>query len=264
MQRKKKTISKFGAILSLIIVLMIVIGMFVTPYDPNKMDASSKFAPPSLYHWFGCDQFGRDIFSRVLVGGRTTLIVGGATVLIGSFFGMVLGAITGFLGGMIDEILMRINDVVASFPSILLALVFIALLGPNTVNVILALGIAFIPSFARIVRSEFIKYKDADFIKSAKLMKVGKTRILFVHILPNIMPTMLASAAIGFNNAVLAEAGMSYLGIGVMPPDASLGRMMSESQAYLSAAPWCAIFPGMFIVLMILGFSLLSESLNKR
>jgi len=264
MHKKKLKINKFGAILSFVIVLMIIIGIFATPYDPNKMDAASKFSAPSINHIFGCDQFGRDIFSRVLVGGRTTLLVGGCTVLIGAFFGMILGAITGFIGGIVDEILMRINDVVASFPSILLALVFISLLGPNTGNVILALGIAFIPSFARIVRSEFIKYKDADFVKSAKLMKVGKIRILFVHIMPNIMPTMLATAAIGFNNAVLAEAGMSYLGIGVMPPDASLGRMMSESQAYLSVAPWCAIFPGLFIVLMILGFSLLSESLNRK
>lgn len=264
MHKKNKKINRFAVILSSIIVLMIIIGIFVTPYDPNKMDSTAKFAAPSLQHLFGCDQFGRDVFSRVLVGGRTTLLVGACTVLIGSFFGMILGAITGFLGGTIDEILMRINDVVASFPSILLALVFIALLGPNTVNVILALGIAFIPSFARIVRSEFIKYKDADFVKSAKLMRVGKVRVLFIHIMPNIMPTMLASAAIGFNNAVLAEAGMSYLGIGVMPPDASLGRMMSESQAYLAVAPWCAIFPGLFIVLMILSFSLLSESLNRK
>lgn len=264
MHFKSRKLNKFGLIISTVIVLMILIGIFYTPYNPNAMDSSAKFASPSIEHIFGCDQFGRDVFSRVLVGGRTTLLVGGATVLIGAFFGMILGAVTGFKGGAFDEILMRINDVVASFPSILLALIFVALFGPNTLNVILALGIAFIPSFARIVRSEFIKYKNADFVKSAKLMGVKRPRILFVHILPNILPTLLSAGAIGFNNAVLAEAGMSYLGIGVMPPDASLGRMMSESQAYLSVAPWCAVFPGLFIVFMVLGFSLLSESLIRK
>ena len=165
--------------------------------------------------------------------------------------GTVIGVLTGYFGGWFDEILMRINDVIVSFPSILLALVFISILGPGKYNVILALGIIFIPSFARLVRSEYIKNKNLDYVASARLMGVGKLRIMFVHILPNAMPTLLASVAIGFNNAVLAEAGMSYLGIGVQPPDASLGRMLSESQTYLGNAPWCVIFPGLAVILMV-------------
>ena len=175
-----------------------------------------------------------------------------------------MGAFTGYFGGWLDEILMRFNDAVVSFPSILLALVFISILGPGKYNVILALGVVFIPSFARMTRSEFISQREMDYVKSARLMGASHLRIMFIHILPNTLPTVLATAAIGFNNAVLAEAGMSYLGIGVQPPDASLGRMLSESQAYLATAPWCALFPGVAVILLALGFSLLSDGLQKK
>lgn len=157
---------------------------------------------------------------------------------------------------------MRINDVVFAFPSILLALVFISLLGPGKGNVIISLGIAFIPSFARIVRSEFIRCKNMDYVKLARLAGAGHLRIMFVHILPNTLKVLVPAVMIGFNNAVLAEAGMSYLGIGVQPPDASLGRMLSEAQTYIFSAPGFALFPGVFIVLMVLGFSLLAEGLK--
>jgi len=154
---------------------------------------------------------------------------------------------------------LRINDVVFAFPSILLALVFVSIFGTGKYNVIGALGIAFIPSFARIVRGEFIKYREMDYVKSARLAGVPEFRIIFVHILPNAMPVLLSSIMIGFNNAVLAEAGMSYLGIGVQPPSASLGSMLSESQTYLFSAPWYALFPGLMIILMVLGLSLLAD-----
>ena len=144
----------------------------------------------------------------------------------------------------------------------MLALVFISILGTGKYNIILALGIIFIPSFARIVRGEFIRLKELDYVKSAKLMGAGKMRIMFVHILPNAMPALLSAITVGFNNAVLAEAGMSYLGIGVQPPDASLGKMLSEAQSFLFSAPWYVIFPGIVIILLILGFSFLSEGIG--
>ena len=209
------------------------------------------------------DYFGRDILSRVMQGSGTTLSVAVSTVAIGTFFGVLLGAFTGYFGGLLDEILMRINDVVFAFPSILLALVFISLLGPGKGNVIISLGIAFIPSFARIVRSEFIRCKNMDYVKLARLAGAGHLRIMFVHILPNTLKVLVPAVMIGFNNAVLAEAGMSYLGIGVQPPDASLGRMLSEAQTYIFSAPGFALFPGVFIVLMVLGFSLLAEGLKR-
>ena len=159
---------------------------------------------------------------------------------------------------------MRVNDAAAAFSSVLLALVMISLWGSGTYKVMLALGIAFIPSFARIVRGEFMRLRESDYVISARLIGVKTPRILFVHILPNILPALLSALAIGFNNAVLAEAGMSYLGIGVQPPDASLGRMLSEAQTYLSGAPWCAVFPGVFLVLLVLGVGLLGEGILDR
>ena len=185
-------------------------------------------------------------------------------MLIGTVFGVLIGAFTGYFGGTIDEILMRIIDAVFAFPSILLALVFISLLGTGTYQVVIALGIAFIPSFSRIVRSEFLKYKNMDYVKNARLQGASHLRIMFVHILPNTVSVLLSSIMIGFNNAVLAEAGMSFLGIGVQPPAPSLGRMLSEAQSFLFRVPNYALGPGCAIILMVLGFSLLSDGLKKE
>ena len=172
----------------------------------------------------------------------------------------------GILAGWIDEILMRINDVIVSFPGILLALVFIALLGPGKYWMWSAHSVSY--SFRALpgvfTRSEFLARKDMDYVKSARLMGVSHLRIIFVHILPNTVPSLLSMAAIGFNNAVLSEAGMSFLGIGVQPPDASLGRMLSESQTYLMTAPWGSVFPGLAVILLALGVSLLGDGLQKK
>lgn len=264
MKKKRNLTLILGAAITAFMLLFLVIGFFYTPYDPDAMNGAAKFAAPSAAHLFGCDHFGRDIFSRVLKGTGTTFFVAFATLLLGGTVGVLVGAFTGYFGGWIDEILMRINDVIVSFPGILLALVFIALLGPGKYNVILALGIVFIPSFARVTRSEFLARKDMDYVKSARLMGVSHLRIMFVHILPNAVPSLLSMAAIGFNNAVLSEAGMSFLGIGVQPPDASLGRMLSEAQTYLMTAPWGAIFPGLAVILLALGVSLLGDGLQKK
>lgn len=264
MKRRINFYLLFGVILTALMVALIVMGFFYTPYDPDAMSGADKFAAPSLSHWMGADQFGRDVFSRVLRGAGTTLTIALATVAIGGVAGTVIGALTGYFGGWVDEIVMRINDALAAFPSILLALVVIAVAGPGKYNIILALGVLFIPSFARLVRSEVIHYKDRDFVRSARLMGASHLRIIFVHILPNLLPVMLSGLTIGFNNAVLAEASMSYLGIGVQPPDASLGSMLSEAQSYLFTAPWDAIFPGLTIVLLILGMGLIGEGIRER
>lgn len=253
-----------GAGIALFMLIFLLVGCFFTPYDPDAMDGGAKMAAPSLSHLFGCDHFGRDIFSRVMKGTGTTFFVAAATVVLGGGAGILIGAFTGYFGGWADEVLMRFNDAAASFPNILLALVFITILGPGKYNVIFALAIVFIPSFARITRSEFLSQREMDYVKSARLMGASHLRIMFVHIFPNALPSVLSMAAIGFNNAVLAEAGMSYLGIGVQPPDASLGRMLSESQTYLLSAPWCSIFPGLAVILLALAFSLLSDGILKK
>jgi peptide/nickel transport system permease protein len=182
----------------------------------------------------------------------------------GASVGVIVGALTGYFGGIVDDILMRVNDAVTAFPSILLALVFISLLGFGKYNVILALGVAFVPSYARVVRSEFARHREMNYVKSARLMGASNRRIMFVHILPNTRAVILPTLVIGFNNAVLAEASMSYLGIGVRSPDVSLGYMLSESQSYMSSAPWYVLCTGMTIVLLILGFSLVGEGLQQE
>ena len=240
-----------------------ILGYFWTPYSTTAMSAAEKFTAPSMHHIFGTDNFGRDIFSRVMQGLGTTLVISTSVVLFSTVAGVLLGAFTGYFGGILDEILMRITDAVNGFPSILLTLVIISLLGKGRQNVIIALGIVFIPSFVRIVRGEFLRLRDADYIKRARLMGVSRLRILFVHILPNIFSVLLVSVMIGFNNAILAESGMSYLGIGVQAPDASLGMMLSDAQGYLQTAPWYALFPGLAIVWVVLGFSLLGEGIRK-
>jgi peptide/nickel transport system permease protein len=186
------------------------------------------------------------------------------TVFIGIVLGTVVGALTGYYGGRVDEILMRFNDAVLAFPALLLALVFISVMGPGKYNVMTALGILFAPGYARIIRGEFLRCSNLDYVLSAKLIGAGDLRIMFVHILPNAFQVMLSTIAIGFNNAVLAEAGMSYLGMGAQPPYPSLGLMLSEAQGVIYSNPWNAVFPGLVIVIMILGFSLLSDSLEKK
>ena len=251
-----------GAIITGIMLIIILVGLVWTPYDPNAMSASAKMAKPSLEHLLGADNFGRDIFSRVVEGAGATFLIATASVAIGLVVGLIIGGLTGWFGGWVDEVLMRLNDSVTAFPSILLALVLIAIFGSGKYNIILALGLLFVPSFARIVRMEVAKQKSLDYVRSARLMGVGDMRILFVHIMPNIIPVLLSTVAIGFNNAVLAEASMSYLGVGVQPPDPSLGRMLNEAQGYLLSAPWYALSTGLAIILLVLGFGLLSEGLG--
>ena len=264
MKKNKHTNAYFisGAVITVIFVILMLIGIIHTPYDPHAMNGAEKFSSPSFSHIMGTDNFGRDIFSRVLKGISMTGLVAVSTVAIGGSIGTIIGAVTGYYGGVVDEVVMRINDTLNGFPSILIALIIVSIIGPGKYNVILALGILFIPSFARIVRSEYISIKERDFVKSARLMGAGNMRIIFRHIFPNIRSTLFVTVTIGFNNAVLAEAGLSYLGIGIQPPDASLGSMLSDAQSYLFTAPWYAIMPGMTIVLFVLGFSLLAEGIR--
>lgn len=264
LNEKKNHYLRTGLILTGLMAALALVGCVWTPYSPTAMSGSEKFLAPCLRHLFGTDNFGRDIFSRVLAGAGTTFFISAATVCIGAAAGTLVGAFTGYFGGWLDEALMRVNDAVTAFPSILLALVFISLLGFGTYNVILALGIAFIPSYARVIRGEFARQREMNYVKNARLMGASHLRIIFRHILPNTVQVLLPILAIGFNNAVLAEASMSYLGVGVLPPDASLGRMLAEAQTYLGRAPWYALFVGLAIVLLILGLSLLTEGLQQK
>lgn len=248
-----------GYFLIFLVVSMALVGLFYTPYPPNEMNVLEKNQAPSVSHFFGTDPFGRDIFSRVLEGASTSFFIAISVVLIGALIGSFLGAITAYYGGIVDTMIMRMNDVLAAFPSVLLAICFVAVIGAGTYNLIVALGIVFIPSFARVVRSEVLVQKELDYVKNAKLMGASNIRILIFHILPNIKTVLVTSLLVGFQNAVLSEAGMSYLGLGVTQPDPSLGRMLSEAQGYLWNAPWYALAPGLTILALTLGLGLISR-----
>ena len=248
-----------GYFLIFLVVSMALVGLFYTPYPPNEMNVLEKNQAPSVSHFFGTDPFGRDIFSRVLEGASTSFFIAISVVLIGVLIGSFLGAITAYYGGIVDTMIMRMNDVLAAFPSVLLAICFVAVIGAGTYNLIVALGIVFIPSFARVVRSEVLVQKELDYVKNAKLMGASNLRILILHMLPNIKPVLVTSLLVGFQNAVLSEAGMSYLGLGVTQPDPSLGRMLSEAQGYLWNAPWYALAPGLTILALTLGLGLISR-----
>ncbi len=252
-----------GTIMILLVVLMAVMGLVKTPYNASELNLSLKNQGPSWSHWFGCDNFGRDVLSRVMEGTSTSVMIAVCVVIIGAGFGTAIGAITGFYGGWVDTILMRLNDSLSSFPSVLLAMVIVAVVGGGRKNLIIALGIVFIPSFVRVVRAEVKVQKELDYVKNATLMGAGKMRIIFMDILPNVRTTIAASLLIGFQNAVLSEAGLSYLGLGVSPTDPSLGRMLSEAQSYLLFAPWYAIAPGLTIFMLTLGLGLVSHSIKK-
>ena len=262
---KKKKMNGYllaGLIITTVIIVWIIVGRFYTPYNPTKM-SSAKLQGPSPAHLFGTDKFGRDIFSRVMQGSGTTLVIAAATILIGGTAGTIFGAVTGYFGGMVDEVLMRLNDALTAFPSILLALVIISILGPGKYNVIIALGIVFIPSYARVMRTAFASQRDVNYIISARLMGASRLRILMVHMLPNTVHVLLPAITIGFNNAVLAEASMSFLGIGVTPPDVSMGYMLSEAQGMFKSAPWYALSVGSVIALLVFGVGLIGEGLQR-
>jgi peptide/nickel transport system permease protein len=252
-----------GIIITGLILLMIIVGMIWTPYEPTAMNSAEKLQGMSLRHPMGTDNMGRDVLSRVMYGSRITLFIAIGTVFIGSVVGTIIGALTGYFGGMFDEIAMRIIDALFAFPSILLALVIISVFGTGWIQLLVSLGIAFVPSYARIVRGEVLRCRNMDYVENARLQGVSNLRMIFVHILPNIKGVMASSIMIGFNNAVLAEAGLSYLGVGSQPPYASLGKMLSDAQQYMFTTPSYVLCPGVVIVLMVLGFAFLGEGISR-
>ncbi|HCC36477.1 MAG TPA: peptide ABC transporter permease [Treponema sp.] len=254
---------KTGAVLVLIIIVMTLVSLFWTPFDPYQMDSARRFLPPGAEHILGTDNFGRDVFSRIMSGGAYTLLLAVCTVAASAIAGTALGLTAGFAGGILDQIVMRAMDALSSFPGLLLALVTTAVAGNNPFGLFFALHILFIPGFTRVTRSAALQFKKADFILAEKILGASSTRIIFTHILPNAAPSLLSAGVIGFSNAILAEAAMSYLGLGIQPPVPSWGRMLSESQNYLYNAPWCALAPGFCILLSVLAFHCVGEGLRK-
>ncbi len=251
-----------GFILSAAVLLVAVTSLVWTPYDGNRMNPRVRLQPPSLSHPLGTDQYGRDILSRVMDGAVTSIIVGLVTVTIGLSLGVILGLISAYYGKLVDESIMRFSDLLFGFPAVLTAILITSILGPSVVNAMLAIGIFYIPVFARLTRAVAMGVWEREFIAAARASGVGELAITVRHVLPNILSPLLIQATIQFAVAILAEAGLSYLGLGTQPPDASWGRMLNEAQTFMDMAPWMAVFPGLAIAWAVLGFNLLGDGLR--
>ncbi len=251
-----------GLFLLLIPPLLFIVSQF-SPYTILEMNPPDRFQPPSASHWFGTDNYGRDVFVRAMSGFPPTMFVALGTVLIGCGGGMLLGAVAGYYGGVADYWVSRFNEAMLAIPTILMGMLFVTAFGGGIWQITVALGIMFVPSFARVVRSGFQQYRQRDFIRRVKLAGGTDLRIMGVHILPLIRPHILSASAVGFANAILAESGLSYLGIGIPLNQPSWGRMLYDAQGYLFNAPWCAIFAGLLIVLTVLGAFFVGNGLKS-
>jgi len=251
-----------GLLLSGAIVLMALLSFVYTPYEPNKMDISARLQGPSRAHWLGTDQYGRDMLSRIMKGAVNSIAVGLISVGIGLSFGLLLGMLTGSLGGWLDEAIMRIMDTIYGFPAVLSAILITSISGPGIYNSMIAIGISNIPIFARLTRGNFLSLKEREFVLAAEAVGTSKIKIAWRHILPNTLSPLIVQATVSFAIAILAEAGLSYLGLGTQPPHASWGRMLYEAQTFLTLSPWLAIPPGIAIALAVLGFNLLGDGLR--
>src|SRR4030043_2492777 len=250
--------------LAIIVITFLIAGSasFVAPYDPGKTDVSMKLQPPSLQHFLGTDQLGRDIFSRMLFGSRVSLSVGFIAVAISICIGILVGAISGYYGRWIDTVLMRFVDIMLCFPSFFLILTVVALLGPSLFKVMVVIGITSWMGTSRFVRAEFLSLRERDFAQAAKALGVKDRRIIFRHILPNALAPVFVTATLDVATAILVEAGLSFLGFGVQPPAPSWGNILTEGRTYIFVAWWLTIFPGLAILIPVLSFNLLGEGLR--
>lgn len=265
--RASRTLAKnktaiFGLIVAILIILCAIFAKWIAPYGPTEQNLSNGLMPPSSVHLMGTDMYGRDILSRIVYGGRSSLKIGFLATLLGLTVGTFIGILAGYLGGKWDLILMRVVDAILSFPTILLALIIIATLGVGEKNVIIAVGFASIPRFARLVRADTLTVMNKEYISSAIVNGCKLPRIIIRHIFPNVSPTIIILATLEISNAILYEASLSFLGVGTQPPTPSWGLMISSHRGILHIAPWTVLFPGLIVLLTILGFNLFGDGLR--
>ena len=252
-----------GFLLSVLMIGILLVSLFWLPFETNTMDMAHKFSRPGNGHFLGTDQFGRDIASRLMKGVQVSFLIGVITALAGGVAGTVIGLVSGYFGGVTDELLMKVIDAQMAFPGVLLALMLVAVFGNGIGNTLLALSIMSMPKFVRIARSGCMKLRDSEFVHAAKVRGASSMRIIFIHILPNILSEIFATASLAFAGAVMAEAGLSYLGMGIVPPDPSLGQMLSEAQGYVLKAPWYVLMPAAVITILVMGFNLMGDGIQQ-
>ncbi len=239
-----------------------VFGPLLAPYDPNLIHPGDRLAPPSGAFWLGADELGRDVLSRALYGARISIIVGVLVVLIAGLIGVTIGLVSGYAKGLVDGVAMRVMDVLFAFPTLLLAMAVVAVLGTEFRNLVIALAVVYVPAFARVTRASTLTVMEEPYIEAARAVGLTHRRIMFRYVLPNITAPVLVQATISLAYAILVEASLSYLGLGVQPPDASWGSMLATGKPYIEQSAWVCVVPGVAIMLTVLGFNLLGDALR--
>jgi peptide/nickel transport system permease protein len=259
---KKNKMAIVGTGIVLFFILLAIFAPFLAPYGINEQNLSLRLQAPSKEHLFGTDDFGRDILSRVIYGARISLWVGFFSVLGSVIAGSLLGIIAGYYGRWIDGVISRIFDIMLAFPSILLAIGIVAVLGPSLQNALIAIAVINIPNFGRLIRSRVLSIKQEEYITAAKAIGMSDTRILFHHILPNSMAPIIVQGTLAIATAIIEAAALGFLGLGAQPPNPEWGKMLADSKDFLTQAPWTMIFPGLAIMLTVLGFNLMGDGLR--
>lgn len=256
--------ARVGAAVVLLAVFAAVGGPWFAPFDPATQELALRLEGPTSVHWFGLDELGRDIFARVLSGARISLLVGLVVVSISATVGIAIGSVAGYFGGHIDEAISRLIDILLAFPGLLLAIALVAVLGPNLTNVVLALSLIGWVGYARLVRGQVLRARELEFVQAARALGATTSRIIACHIVPTTLPAVTVQATLGMGGAILAEAALSFLGLGVQPPTPSWGTMLNYGRGHLLDAPHLTIFPGLAIAILVLGFNFLGDGLRDR
>ena len=260
---KSTGLSRLGAFIVLAAIAAALVGPLVVSSDANAQELPLRLTGPSRAHPFGLDELGRDILARVLAGARISLLVGLVVVSVSASAGILLGSLAGYLGGWVDETISRVTDVLLAFPGILLAIALVAVLGPSLTNVVLALAVIGWVSYARLVRGQVLRTRELEFVQAARALGADTWRVLLRHVIPTTLPAVLVQATLGMAGAIIAEASLSFLGLGVQPPTPSWGTMLNGGRAHLLDAPHLTIFPGAAIALLVLGFNFLGDGLRE-
>lgn len=259
---KKSKVSLVGAGIVIFFIILAVIGPFIAPQGINEQDLTKRLLAPSADHWFGTDDFGRDIFSRIIHGARISLWVGFFSVILSVIIGSLLGIIAGYYGKWIDTIISRIFDIMLAFPSMLLAIAVVSVLGPSLQNALIAIAVINVPNFGRLIRSKVLSVKEEEYIVAAKAIGMRDARILFSHILPNSITPIIVQGTLAIATAIIEAAALGFLGLGAQAPAPEWGKMLADARKFLLNAPWTMIFPGLAIMLTVLGFNLMGDGLR--
>ena len=254
--------SKVGGAIVLLAVVAAIFGPLLSPFDPAAQNLALRLEGPSGAHWLGLDELGRDILARVLSGARISLLVGIVVVGVSSVVGILLGSVAGYFGGAVDEVISRIVDILLAFPGLLLAIALVAVLGPSLTNVVLALSLIGWVGYARLVRGQVLRAREFEFVQAARALGASTPRILLRHVIPTTLPAVTVQATLGMGGAILAEAALSFLGLGVQPPTPSWGTMLNYGRGHLLDAPHLTVFPGLAIAVLVLGFNFLGDGLR--